>query len=192
MLGIEMSRNDFEPVTFGIYPIRDLGEVKVSVSDLTGPSGSIIPSGNILVQLVRNMKIRTGEGNTYQLIPRLLDRTDQGNIPIGYTTRFWLHVHADSLTLPGKYQGTIQIKPEKEAGSIIPLTVEVLPVTLEPVPGIDYSMCMSYEFFELESKEWSSAQKEKIYQDGVNSFRDYIKSWNEHGGCSQSVLFPME
>ena len=68
----------------------------------------------------------------------------------------------------------IRIQPEKEAETILPFTVEVLPVTLEPVPGIDYSMCMSYEFFELESKEWSSAQKEKIYQDGVNSFRDYI------------------
>jgi hypothetical protein len=173
-LGIRMSRNDFDPVTLCIYPLRDLGEVKVSVSDLTGPAGNIIPSGNILVQLVRNLKVRTGEGNTFQLVPRLLDRADHTVIPIAYSTRFWLTMHTDSLTHAGKYQGVIRIQPQKEAETMLPFIVEVLPVTLEPVPGIDYSMCMSYEFFELESKEWSSAQKEKIYQDGVNSFRDYI------------------
>jgi hypothetical protein len=185
-LGIRMSRNDFDPVTLCIYPIRDLGEVKVSVSNLTGPAGNIIPAGNILIQVVRNLKVRTGEGNTYQIIPRLLDRTDHAGIPIAYTTRFWFTVHADSLTTPGKYQGVIRIQPQREAETILPFTAEVLPVTLEPVPGIDYSMCMSYEFFELESKEWSSAQKEKIYQDGVNSFRDYIN----HGMSTVAVASP--
>jgi hypothetical protein len=185
-LGIRMSRNDFDPITLGIYPIRDLGEVKVSVSDLTGPAGDMIPSGNILVQVVRNLKVRTGEGNTFQIIPRLLDRTDHTGIPIAYTTRFWLTVHADSLIPPGTYQGVIRIQPQKEAETMVPFTAEVLPITLEPVPGIDYSMCMSYEFFELESKEWSSAQKEKIYRDGVNSFKDYIN----HGMSTVAVASP--
>ena len=185
-LGIRMSQNDFDPLTFCIYPIRDLGNVKVSVSDLSGPAGKTIPSGNILIQVVKLMKIRTGDGNSFRLIPRLLDRTDHANIPISYTTRFWLTLHADSLTVPGKYQGMIRIKPEKEAEKKVPLTIEILPVTLEPVPGIDYNMLLSYEFFELESKDWSSAQKEKIYQDGVSSFRDYIN----HGMSTVVVASP--
>ena len=185
-LGTRMSRNDFDPLTFCIYPIRDLGDVKVSVSDLSGPAGKTIPSSSILVQVARNMKIRTGDGNSYRLIPRLLDRTDHVNIPISYTTRFWLTVHADSMTLPGNYKGTIRIKPEKEDEKIIPVMVEVLPVTLEPVPGIDYNMLLSYEFFELESKDWSAVQKEKIYQDGVSSFKDYLN----HGMSTVVVASP--
>jgi hypothetical protein len=185
-LDIRMSRNDFDPLTFGIYPIRDLGDVKVSVSDLSGPDGKTIPSGNILIQVARVLKIRTGEGNSYRLVPRLLDRTDHTNIPIAYTTRFWLTVHSDSTTFPGKYQGAIRIKPEREAELKIPFTVEIIPVTLEPVPGIDYNMLLSYEFFELESKDWSPAQKEKIYQDGINSFRDYIN----HGMSTVVVASP--
>jgi hypothetical protein len=173
-LNHEMSRNDFDPVTFCVYPVRDLGAVKITVSDLTSTDGHFITSENILVQVARNMKIRTGEGNTYQIIPRLLDRTDHTEIPLANTTRFWLTVHADSLTLPGKYTGTITISPEKEKAFGLPLTIEVLPVTLTAVPGIDYFMCMSYEFFEMENKEWSTYQKKKIYLDGVNSFRDYI------------------
>ena len=185
-LDLLMSRNDFDPLTFCIYPLRDLGDVKVSVSDLSGPAGKIIPSGNIQVQVAKVMKIRTGDGNAYKLIPRLIDRTDHTNIPISYTTRFWLTVHSDSTTFPGKYKGVIRIQSEKEAEQTIPFKVEIIPVTLEPVPGIDYNMLLSYEFFELESKDWSSAQKEKIYQDGINSFRDYIN----HGMSTVVVASP--
>jgi hypothetical protein len=186
MLKVRMSRNDFEPVTFGIYPIRDMGKVKVIVSDMSGPSGRIIPSGNVLVQIAEIMKIRTGEGNSYRLVPRLLERIDQTYIPLSYSTRFWLTVHADSLTIPGIYKGTVQIYSEKENVKAIPLTIEVLPVTLEPIPDIDYSMLLSYEFFELENKEWSAPQKQKIYEDGVNSFRDYLN----HGMSTVVVSSP--
>ena len=130
ILNVRMSRNDFEPVTFGIYPIRDLGNVKVSVSDLTGPSGKTIPSENVLIQVAKIMKIRTGEGNRYQLVPRLLERSDNTEIPISYTTRFWLTVHTDSLTLKGNYNGSVQISTEKEGAKTIPFTIEVMPVTL--------------------------------------------------------------
>jgi hypothetical protein len=185
-LKMRMSRNDFEPVTVGIYPIRDLGKVKVIVSDLSGPTGKTIPSENVLIEIARIMKIRTGEGTNYRLIPRLLERRDQTEIPLSYTTRFWLTVHTDSFTIPGIYKGAIQIIAENENAKAIPFTVEVLPVTLEPVPDIDYSMLLSYEFFELESKEWSSSQKEKIYQDGVSSFRDYLN----HGMSTVVVSSP--
>jgi hypothetical protein len=43
-----------------------------------------------------------------------------------------------------------------------------------PDPEIDYSMCMSYEFFELDNKEWTQDQKQEIYSDGLSSFLDYL------------------
>ena len=45
---------------------------------------------------------------------------------------------------------------------------------------------MSYEFFELESKEWTAQEKEKIYRDGVNIFRDY----KNHGMSTVDVTTP--
>ncbi len=173
-LGHQMARNDFDPVTFCIYPLRDLGDVKVEVSDLTGPGGDRIASSDILVQVARNMKIRTGDGNTYRIIPRLLERSNHATIQLGSSTRFWLTVHADSTLHAGSYTGMITIHPENEKPSLLPLTIEVLPVTLVPVPGIDYGMCMSYEFFELDNKEWTPHEKRRIYDDGVASFRDYL------------------
>ena len=185
-LNIMMGQNDFEPLTFSIYPIRNLGDVRISVSDLGGSGDKIISSHNIQVHAVKTMKKRSGSGGEYRLIPRLLDRANHSNIPINNTTRFWLTVHADSTTLPGNYSGSIQIDSDNEESSIIPFTVEVLPIKLEPVPGIEYSMCMSYEFFELDSKDWTAQEKEKIYRDGVKIFRDY----KNHGMSTVDVASP--
>ncbi|MEA1996801.1 MAG: hypothetical protein U9N45_04155 [Gemmatimonadota bacterium] len=184
-LSLRLAGNDFEPLTFSIYPLRDLGEVRVSVGDLTGPDGKSIPSGNIQVHVARPVKIRTG-GTRYRLVPRMLERTDRASIPIGYTTRFWLTLHADRNTSPGVYCGMVRLESEHEPAMDIPLTVKVLPVRLEPVPGITYSMFMTYEFFELESKEWNAEQRKKIYEDGVNVFRDF----KNHGMTSVDVSTP--
>lgn len=181
-----MGQNDFEPLTFSIYPIRDLGDVRVSVSDLEGPAEETISARHIQVHVVKTMKKRSGSGGEYILLPRLLDRADHASIPIDYTTRFWLTLHADSTTLPGHYSGTVRIDPENEESSNIPITVQVLPINLDPVPGIEYSMCMSYEFFELDSKEWTKGEREKIYQDGVDIFRDY----RNHGMSTVAVASP--
>lgn len=185
-LDVLLGQNDFEPLTFSIYPIRDLGDVRVSVSDLGGPGNKTILSENLQVHVVKTLKKRSGSGGEYKLIPRLLNRTDRSNIPISYTTRFWLTVHADSTTSPGLYSGSVRIDSDNEKSSTLPLTVEVLPVKLEPVPGIEYSMFMSYEFFELDSKDWTSLEKEKIYRDGVNVFRDY----KNHGMSTVDVTTP--
>ncbi len=184
-LNMVMGQNDFEPLTFSIYPIRYLGDTRVTVSDLVGPGGRVIPQGDIQVYVVKTIKQRSGTG-TYKLVPRLLDRIKHTDIPISYTTRFWLTIHAGSATLPGKYSGLIHINSEKEGASTIQLTVEVLPIKLEPVPGIAYSMLLSYEFFELESKNWTAEEREKIYRDGVNVFRDY----KNHGMSTVDVASP--
>ena len=39
MLRGEAFAGEYEPVTVGLVPLRDLGKVTVSVGDLTGPGG---------------------------------------------------------------------------------------------------------------------------------------------------------
>ncbi|MBN2288798.1 MAG: hypothetical protein JXQ83_05650, partial [Candidatus Glassbacteria bacterium] len=184
-LRVRLARSDFEPLTFSLYPVRELGRVRVLVGDLSGPGGRVISPDDVAVHVVKTVKVRSG-GTRYRLLPRLLERTDCTCIPLGHTTRFWLTVHADSSTAPGLYRGSIRIVPEKERAVELPLTVEVLPITLEPVPGIAYSMFMTYEFFELETKEWNAEEREKIYRDGVAVFRDF----RDHGLTTVDVSSP--
>jgi hypothetical protein len=184
-LDLRMARNDFEPLNFAVYPIRELGETRVSVDDLQGPGGSVITSDNVVVHVAKSVKVRT-RATSYRLIPRLLERTDRACLPVDYTTRFWLTLHADNNTAPGIYRGLVRISPEKEQPVEVPLSVEVLPITLDPVPGLAYSMFMTYEFFELESKDWNDEQRAKIFRDGVNVFRDF----KNHGMTTVDVATP--
>jgi len=184
-LGMQASRNDFEPLTFAVYPLRDLGRVRVKVEDFQGPGGAVIPGNQVEIFAARTLKIRSG-GSSYRLKPRLLDRANEPCVPIDYTTRFWLTVHVPENTVPGKYRSIIRIEPEKEPAAELPLDLEVLPITLVEVPGIAYSMFMSYEFFELDSKEWTPRERELIYRDGLNIFRDY----RNHGMTTVDVSSP--
>jgi len=185
-LRVRMGRNDFEPLTISIYPVRELGEVRLSVGELEGPAGGIISPDKVQVHVVKTVKVRSGRGTGYRLIPRMLERTDRACIPMDYTTRFWLTVHADNSLAPGLYRGRLRIEPGKEQSTDIPLTIEVLPISLEPVPGIAYNMFMSYEFFEMESKDLTGEEREKVYLDGVNVFRDF----KNHGMTTVDVATP--
>ena len=185
-LALQSGRNDFQPLTFSIYPLRELGDTRVTVEDFRASDGKgAISSTDVKFYIVKNLKIRGG-GDRYHLAPRLLERTDHTAIPIGYTTRFWLTVHVDSTVPAGSYSSVIHVQPENEPALDLPVRLEVLPVRLEPVPGIAYSMFMSYEFFELENKDWNAAQKELIYQDGLATFRDYL----DHGMSTVDVASP--
>ncbi len=185
-LHLRMSRNDFEPLTFSIYPVRELGEVSLTLSDLKGTGGALIRADNMQVHVAKTVKMRTGRGTQYRLIPRMLERTQHAFIPVDYTTRFWITLHVGNTVAPGRYTGVIHLQPQKEQAVDIPFSVEILPIALEPVPGITYSMFMTYEFFELESKDWNDEQRRKIYRDGVNVFRDF----KNHGLTTVDVSSP--
>ena len=67
---------EFEPVTFALYPVRSLQNVKVRVSPLTCSSGEI-PAGNVDVRLATYWNVGFPSYttvNTYRRTPELLER----------------------------------------------------------------------------------------------------------------------
>ncbi|MFC2076024.1 glycoside hydrolase domain-containing protein [candidate division KSB1 bacterium] len=184
-LSVCLAANDFEPVTLSVYPLRDLGTVTVRSSDLTGPGSSVIPADKLQVHLVKTLKV-AARGAQYRLVPRLLDRGDRAEIPLGRTTRFWITLRADRDVIPGTYRGRIDLTPQTGEPVSIPLQVNILPFSLEPHPGIAYSMFMSYEFYEMDGKDWTEDEKRKIYQNDLNIFRDY----RDHGMTTVDVATP--
>ena len=40
-LSLRVVRNEFEPISFSLYPLRDLGEVKITITDLKSNKGAI-------------------------------------------------------------------------------------------------------------------------------------------------------
>ena len=131
-LSVRMSKNEMEPVTFTIYPLRDLGKVKVRVSDLTGRARRI-PSSAVRVDIVRYIEkcVKTGVGlYTYTLVPKILMPYEPLAVQKGVARRYWLTVRTTPQTDPGTYKGTVTITAERGAPHMFPLTVEVLPIDL--------------------------------------------------------------
>ena len=175
-LAIQVTRNEFEPITFSFYPLRNLGKVKISITDLKGDRGSI-SKDKIRVAYVEMVQETIGlpEGKFLNL-PTLIKSGDQVNIEAGKCQRFWLTVRIDDDVSPGAYKGKISIVPQNGPKTLIPLELTVVPISLEDVPGIDYFMVMTYEFTEL-TMPWNIEEKEKIYKSACNILRDY----KEHG-----------
>jgi hypothetical protein len=175
-LAIQVVRNKFEPITFSLYPLGNLGMVKISVTDLRGAEESI-SRDKIKVAYVEIVKETIGlpEGR-FENVPTLIRAGNQVNTKASKCQRFWLTIRIDDNVLPGVYEGKITISPQSGIETSLPLEVTVMPISLEDIPGIDYFMLMTYEFTEL-TMPWSREEKEKIYKSACNVLKDY----KEHG-----------
>jgi hypothetical protein len=175
-LAIRVARNEFEPITFSLYPLGNLGKVRISVTDLRGREASV-SKDKIKVAYVEMVKETIGlpEGR-FLNVPTLIRAGNQVNATPGKCQRFWLTIRIDDNVSPGVYKGKIIISPQSGLETSLPLEVTVMPISLEDIPGIDYLMLMTYEFTEL-TMPWSREEKEKIYQ----SARNILKDYKEHG-----------
>ena len=175
-LAIQVVRNEFEPITFSLYPLRDLGMVRISVTDLRSADGSI-SKDKIKVAHVEMVKETIGlpEGR-FENLPTLIRAGNLVNTKAGQCQRFWLTIRIDDDVSPGVYKGKITLSPQSGSETSLPFEVTVVPISLEDVPGIDYFMMMTYEFTEL-TMPWSREEKEKIYQSACAILKDY----KEHG-----------
>jgi hypothetical protein len=127
----------FENVTFGLRPARQIGKVDVSISALKNTAGDEIPAGNIATRVGRYRFCRhDGEQsglydvNEKQLCYFNRTDTDQLRCNDGMARRFWITVHVPENAKPGSYSAQVTISAEKGARHTIPLTLEVLPITL--------------------------------------------------------------
>jgi hypothetical protein len=171
-----MAQNEFEPLSFTIFPLSDLGQVTVSFTNLIGSKG-IISKKELKLFHVEEVDSTIGmEKGLYQKVPMLLRPINNAIARKGKCERFWLTIRADKKVEPGVYDGSIQIKNDFGKKHSVPLKVEIVPIILEDIPGIDYFMMMTYEFVEL-TMPWSESQKKKIYISALNVIRDY----KDHG-----------
>ncbi len=132
-LAAEAFVGEHEPLTLGVLPLKDLGKVAVTASDLLGPGGTI-PAGAVEIGHVSYRVSRvTMEGSVYTIKPRLILPSATVEMPKGVTREFWLTVKTPADAKPGLYKGTVSVKPEKGEASQVPIQLQVRAGTLDPV-----------------------------------------------------------
>jgi hypothetical protein len=75
------------------------------------------------------------------------------------------------MAIPGTYHGSIEMKPQSGETSMLPVKLEVLPVTL-PDPDIRYGMMMDYAFYEMDNRSWNCFERTMLQQRGDEIYRD--------------------
>ncbi|MBM4087543.1 MAG: hypothetical protein FJ272_22360, partial [Planctomycetes bacterium] len=135
------SLGEYEPLSLGLYALRDLKNVHAVVSDLKAPSGATIPSSAVDVRTVRYLYKRSHYSmGDRMLVPTHLEKKPLAEVPKGQSRQFWLTVHVPSNAAPGDYRGSVTIQADGAPDLTLPLKLEVLPIRLAVPKGIGFGM----------------------------------------------------
>lgn len=156
------SPGEYEDGCFGIYPLKDCGKVKVTVSDLKGAGGTTIPAARIrlLVQRYKGLN----HDAIYTITPKYLDTIPAVGVAIrpGVTRSLWLVVHVPEDARAGIYKGKVTLEFSDGKRDRVDVSLTVWPIKLVE---LDFPMGMfivgpSVNYFNLDNsgesywKEW--------------------------------------
>ena len=117
--------------TFAVRPLKDFGDVKLTVTDLAGPGGSI-PASAIDVRYIHHLTQRGFNDIAYTIMPMSVRHLDGSNLKLSkeLTRQFALVVDVPPNAAAGTYTGTATLT----AGDLklsLPMSLEVLDLTLD-------------------------------------------------------------
>ncbi|MGQ9730450.1 MAG: hypothetical protein ACUVX8_04180 [Candidatus Zipacnadales bacterium] len=136
------SLGEYEPLTFTVWPLRELRGVMVKVSDLRNGTATI-PASQIDVRHVPYVLCRPNYTTLYiyrRNPDYLLRVTEPLDLPASENHRFWLTVHVPENATPGLYRGEITFSAEDVPSSKIPIRFRVLPIRLQDDPTKIYGI----------------------------------------------------
>ncbi len=165
---------EFEPVTFSIYPARDLTDLKVRASSLECPAGEI-PASAVDVRLLTYWNVgypRYTSRSTYRRTPELLEKVDVHSSPAKECQRYWLKIHVPDAALPGLYRGTVTVWDNGCAEAVeIPLALRVLGFRLKKDPGKRYSVY----YYVRNGVQFGGKDEEFIERATANDYRAMVE-----------------
>lgn len=163
---------EYEPVALSLFPLRDLGQATLTVSDLAGPGGKTIPAARIDVGHVRHRLHRLNEeGSVYTIAPKWILPEATAPVPAGVTRTFWLTVKVPAGTTPGTYSGTIEVAAAKGGKASLPLKVRVRKGTLDAVdiPAGPWGHTIDLPWYDPDAAAWNHALADR----SLKKLREY-------------------
>ena len=134
---------EFEPLTFSLYPVRSLNNLRVRCSSLVCDAGEI-PASQSTVRLATYWNIgypRYTSRDTYRRMPELLEHVTVHTSPAQECQRYWILVHVPADARPGLYRGKVTVWDDGFDKAVqIPVTFRVLGFPLKKDPAKHYSV----------------------------------------------------
>jgi hypothetical protein len=149
---------EYEPVTVSVLPLRDLGKVTATVSDLAGPGSVKIAAAAVDVGYVQHRITRvTAEGSVYTISSRLIVPRATAPVPAGVTRTFWLTVKVPADAVAGAYDGKVTLRSHRGGELTLPLHFAVRKGTLDAVdvPAGPWSHTIDLPWYAEEVAGWN-------------------------------------
>ena len=155
---------EYEPLTFSLYPLRNIRNMRLKISNLKFGK-NIISKANLDLRALTYWNIRYpmySSTNSYRALPELLEKVNTVNLQQHICQRFWLKVKIPKNARPGIYRGTVTLYENGAATAInLPIAMRVLDYKLKRDPNKHYSVYYyspKYQFGSLRGKALSKAQ----------------------------------
>lgn len=176
---------EVEPLSFGIYSLKNLKNVRVTASELASRK-NLIPCDKTDVRLVTCRNINYPgytSKDTYRKMPELLEKVTVNNIPEKESQRYWLKITVPENTAPGLYTGTVTVSSDEADEALsIPVFFRVLSFKLLKDPNkhfTAYYYDMNREFDDSRNvlrkyaKEYGREWVEKTAKNEYKAMVDY-------------------
>ena len=199
------ARDDYEPLTFTVLPLRDFDSAMVSVSDLRTEDGHVIPASDIVVRYVLYKWVRPSYNvhDTYYRAPDLLPRLETPQpLQANENFRVWLTVYARADAPAGVYRGTSILTLEGQPAAEVPIVFRVLPITLEKDQSVRYGTYYKHPSRYISkapdpfSHQWWSRKLEQDFASmaahGYNAYVAAISAHRSEDGRWQTGLGDLE
>lgn len=139
----------WEPVALCVAPLAELGNCRVSASDLTGPDAARIPASSVEISVARFFACRSQASRAYAIdgFRREADLVmpgDTASVHAGASREFLLSITAPAGLPRGIYRGRVQVAPEHGKPAAVDLAVLVVPLQLIPPDGWHTSFRYTY------------------------------------------------
>ena len=179
--------NQFEPITFSIYPNRKLKNLKVRVSDLK-QGKNIIPSSNISVKLQTYWKIppHYREKKMWSWFPELLEKVTVHSSPAKQCQRYWITVKTPPSAKAGLYTGAIIVWDDTYAKAVkIPIIFRVMSFELQRDPTKNFTAYYYDLLWQYDSKKKTKEENDFLIKGAINNYKSMI----DHGFTTLPMVY---
>jgi hypothetical protein len=175
------SPGEYEPLTFALRALKDLGDVKITVDPLTLDARRSTLH-DIDVRPVRFLPKKPHYSIMERmLVPAFLERRDSVPIPANTTQPFWITIHTPADAAPGVYKGQVRIAPANAEPLSVPIVFEVLPIKLQEPAGIALGM--------YDNDKWYGDDPDGLYKKYADMRDHGMTSVGFCGGIGGKVTF---
>ncbi len=165
------ARNEYEPFLLVLSPKTRLDDVRVSVSDLAGPAGAVLPAAHVSIRHVEYVRVEipTDAAGAPGWWPDPLPPYDGPfSAPAGENHPLWITVFVPAEAKPGNYTGTVTLAA---AGwkAAVPVQLTVRSFALPAKPSVRSSFGLPSDpirrYHNLETREELEKVVDLYYRD---------------------------